>query len=384
MNRGSRLGASRRTEVVLAILVSLAFIFAVETLSGRTRLAFGSYRIEHSENDWHLEATFRGDIELAEDESSVLTMARHSSLLVREIRGGERRRLELVRGGDGEMETEYWAGGRRQEFGPEERAWLARTLPEIMRLGAYRVEERVGRLLRQGGLEGALAEIPKIRSETSLRRHLVEIVRQGGEEAVPRAVQLAAKSFDSDHQRRRFLCRLSRGDLEREEVRVALAPALAAMDSSHELRRLLEELWEIGPAPELRPILLAAAPGVESDHELSRFLIRVAEETREELSPAFFAAAETLDSEFERRRALEEVLLQGHTRETEAAAVLRLGSSLGSDHEKARLLTTWIEGCSDLESLRPALRAQIATLTSEHERQRVEAVLAEYGGESGP
>ena len=62
------------------------------------------------------------------------------------------------------------------------RAWLARTLPDVIRESAIGAPERVKRILRQQGAAGVLADINKIHSDHSRRVYLENLLEYGQSE----------------------------------------------------------------------------------------------------------------------------------------------------------------------------------------------------------
>jgi hypothetical protein len=89
------------------------------------------------------------------------------------------------------------------------------------------------------------------------------------------------------------------------------------------------------------------------------------------LRPAFFAAANTLTSDYEHARTLLSVIERGDAPAPVALAVLESAKGIASDHELAELLIAVIRKVKLDDAIKAAIRADAQTIGSQYDRGRV-------------
>jgi hypothetical protein len=132
-----------------------------------------------------------------------------------------------------------------------------------------------------------------------------------------------------------------------------------------------------GTSPAILADVLSSAKEVSSDYELAELLIEVGANypLDDTLRPAFFAAAASLNSDYERARTLNSVL-RGQVPQALALAVLESAKGISSDHELAELLIAVTRHVQMNDAIRAAIRANAATINSQYDRGRVYEALA--------
>jgi hypothetical protein len=216
-------------------------------------------------------------------------------------------RVVEIRRAGGELAYRYYQDGTERPFDAAARAWLDGVVLELFRTG-YAAEERVAALLRRGGPAAVLQELGALRT---------------------------------DYVRRIY-------------YQAALThPSLEDDDAAELIGR--------------------AGGEIRSDYELAELLIATAEVRPfvDDVRDAFIGAAESLESAYERRRVLAEVLARGDLAPRHVAAMLSAASGIGSDYEKAELLVALAARYLDSPELRVAYLETAAAINSDYEKRRV-------------
>ena len=124
---------------------------------------------------------------------------------------------------------------------------------------------------------------------------------------------------------------------------------------------------------EIPKILSALARQISSDHEKANILRSSAEMFLHDttLSTAFFQTVSTVGSDHERRRTLSSLLSAKNLREEVWLQMLDAAALISSDHEKATFLLEASKVYDGSTRLRSAFLRTIETIKSDHERGRV-------------
>lgn len=248
-----------------------------------------------------------GDVDFTADNRGVARLGPGAKLSITDRRRGERRRLEVERGRDGKPVYEWWVNRARRDFDDAGRDWLADTLPRIYRSTGLDADGRVEALWAAGGFDAVMAELREIPNNNVRATYLREV--------------LARCSTDGE--------------------------IVAALDFG---RR-----------------------EISSDHEMGRVLgaFAPADLTSSEVRDAWVAALRTIDSDWQLRHTLTQLLKQPEFDPAMLGAVLEAARSISSDHEQAELLI-------EVARLHPADVAlpagyvdALATVGSDHDHRRV-------------
>jgi len=259
-----------------------------------------------------IEMRARGEVEFAADDSDVVGLGRNGFFMLETGRRGDLRRIEIRVGRGGELTRSYFVAGRRQEYDESARRWLAERLPEVIRESGLGAPARVERILAAGGVSAVLDEVERISGGWAQKRYL-ELLFERAELDVDEQVRVLAR-----------IERAIRSDYEKAEL----------------LRR---ESW------------------------LSLGDRRV--------MTAFLAAAGTIDSDYESRRALGALLASGRLPAPAVEEILVLAAGIGSDYEKATLLVELTGHALRGETAVASYLELAATIGSGYERRRALSAL---------
>lgn len=226
---------------------------------------------------------------------------------------------------------------------------------------------------------GFAAAAKSISSDYERHRVLkAALSRPGLTPAVQASMLDAASDINSDYELATLLIELNDARAIDERVRPAYFKAANSLESDYEHRRVLSAVVSReGTSPAILADVLNSAKDVSSDYELAELLIEVGGSypLDDVLRPAFFAAAGTLNSDFEHARTLNSVL-RGEVPREVVLAVLESAKGISSDHEMSELLIAVMRHAKLDDATRAAIRADAETISSQYDRGRVYEALS--------
>ncbi len=266
------------------------------------------HQVRIRDGRWRLNIEYGGEIELTPDERALARLGPEAYFEIEERDRRGRRRFEATPGPGGKPEIVWLVDRQPAAFDGEAEAWLARVLKKFYRVTGHDAEGRVSRLLATGGVAGVLEETSEIGSDHVARIYFEHLLEQ----AEP-----------SDQELARTLRQIARG-----------------IGSDHELRQLMQAI----------PV---SAPGGEATAD------------------AWLAAARTIGSDHELRRTLSQFLDRPGLDDAGVETLLDAARDIGSDYELAELLRQLAAAHPIDGEVRPAFDRALATIGSEHQRERV-------------
>lgn len=359
-----------------------------------------------------LKVLVSGDVTFAPDDSGIVAMADGAEFELFEKSGGVRRSLE-VENVAGKLEHRYELDGKAHAFDAEARAWLARTLPHVMRETGMQAETRGKRLLAAGGPGALMAEIERIENDYARGRYLAVLFAEGklDDAQLDRALAIAGK-IGSDYELRRALEGGLAGrtlspahqakllgaaagissDYEQAELLLVLAasqplegPVLAAwrtvldgIGSDYEQRRVLEALVENG-SPAALSLALESAAGIGSDYEARQLLAAAAPATRRDAATlaGYLRVVDGIGSDYEQRQALQHLLDAGPVDRAIAEGMLASLAGMGSGYETGQALQALAAVMPADPALIERYRA-VARRLGDHDRGQAEKALDRF------
>ncbi len=343
----------------------------------------GRWNFSWRDGDDRLRIRARGEIELNDDLTDIVSLSHRGYVDLEEERGRRSWRIKLEGERDGSVKRRWWVDGKEQPYGDEARTWLAETLPEFTRRAGFAVDQRVAALLSRGGVEAVLEEIKQVDSDHVVRLYFSELTTQAdlSSEQLERVLQHAGETIGSDFELAQLLMgALEEGDL-RPEGMIIYARATQTIGSDFEQSRALRALvkrYELDEAT-LRETL-DAARDIGSDFELARLLLEVAREQTftPSMHRAFFEAARTIGSDFEHRRVLKEFVERDDLAADLVVEILGSAArSIGSDYELAELLVAFAKRRDVQADWVPAYVEALETVGSDYEFRRAAQALIE-------
>jgi beta-lactamase regulating signal transducer with metallopeptidase domain len=404
--------ASSALAVAAAAALTVAGVGAAACLQDRSRLhapaasesqAGGTLDMTNSVSDWMSRFPMngrtttvrgRGRIEFTDDDADVKRLDSGGYFVVEQHSGwfsrAGRTRFEARAGSDGTVHRTYVLDGR--ELSQQEgRRWLKTLLPPLIRQTGINARGRVARLLASGGPDAVLRDIAGTDSDWTRVVYFSELFAQADLDAptVARALLQAGRDVRSDFELGTVL-KAAAGRFALDATSgSAYASAARNVGSDFEQRQVLAAaLQQPTLLPETVVLLLKTAGdrgvgGIESDFEMAQLLTNVPT-AGPLVADSFFAAARTVDADFERRRVLAAVAGRAPLDDSGVMAVADLAGSMRSDFERAEALLVLIEHQRLSPAGRDAVLQATRGITSDHERGRVLSSMLNRGALASP
>jgi len=348
-------------------------------------------------------------INATEDDIERLT----SWAAIEDRRDGVKRVMTFKLEKDNSIRRTWTVNGKTEAAGEESRRWLASVLPVILRESGLQREDRITRFLAKGGVEAVVAEMQRIETGHARRQYMQSLVERGPlTDKQLGLIWPVIAGIDGDYDKRQALTRLiakqtlgaaqqatvlgltSRMDSshEKRSVLIALAPrlqpepavqtawanVLKAMDSDYERREAVTALIRRdGGSPTVVDLALQSVRFIDQDYERASALVallRVLTEPTLARVTAYVEAASGIQSDFERRNALESLVKRVTLDKRGFELVLQGARGMKSDHEIRSLLVA-VARRMPADAGLIAAYGEVARKLSDHERGQAEKAL---------
>lgn len=332
---------------------------------------------------------------------------------IEDRRDGMKRVMTFKLEKDSSIRRIWTVNGKSEPIGEESRRWLAAVLPVILRESGLQREDRITRLLAKGGVEAVVAEMQRIETGHARRQYVQSLVERGpladkqlgliwpviagidGDYDKRQALtRLIAKQtlgaaqqatvlgltsrMDSSHEKRSVLTALAPRLQPEPAVQTAWANVLKAMDSDYERREAVTALIRRdGGSSAVVDLALLSVRFIDQDYERASALVallRVLTEPTLARVTIYVEAASGIQSDFERRNALESLVRRATLDKRGFELVLQGTRGMKSDHEIRSLLVAVARRMPADPGLLAAYR-DVARNLSEHERGQAEKAL---------
>lgn len=294
---------------MIKIFVSIVFLLLALAPAAVAQNERTTRQWTHNTTDdgTELNVTVRNDVRFNDDYTDIVAVGDDSYFQAREKRGSTTRLLKIVAGADGQPVKSYSVNGEPRAFDAEARQWLAKMLTEAFTAGLD-ASGRAKRIFEKQGARGVLEEIPRLYGDHNKRAYLEELV----------------KNTNLDMQ-------------------------------------------------SLQQAFRVAAREISSDYEKATFLINTAGAHKGNAAAmaTYFAAIETVKSDYEHGRVLKAGLKSKDVSRELLVLTLTSAVKMGSDYEKANVLIEVAKARPQDERIRAAMLDAIKTVGSDHERGRV-------------
>lgn len=269
-----------------------------------------SLRWEHRSDEEGTNITLVSkNVEFNDDYTDVERIKGDGYFRLSEERGGVLRRLEATPGADGQLKRQYWERGEVRPFDDGERKWLAKLLSSTVAGSGYDAEARVGRILKKGGANAVLNEIGRLKTDYARRVYASALIEQGNLDGGQMAKLLSQTSsaIGSDYEKATLLIKVLKNNLTDAAVGTAFFGMANTLGSDYERGRVLAVLLKLNNlSTENLMLALRSVGGMSSDYEKANVLIRASNTgaTDASVRAAIIEAAHTLGSDHERGRVL--------------------------------------------------------------------------------
>ncbi len=418
---------TRIATATLALAVSLAlpaFVVAARDADARSASTQiltddeGALRVidlSIKEQGYSMEVQGTGDFSLNDDETDVVDMAENARLVLEEG-NGKTRKIRYESDGDA-IERSYWVDGKRAELDADASEWLAEALPRLMRESGVKAEQRVDRLLRQGGADRVLDEIELVNGSYTVRVYTARLVRKADlddlqydrlldaieridgdydsrtaltdvaeyealdDERTNRLLDIA-ENIESDYELRTFVEHLvTNTDVERIATG-QLIEVISSIDSDYEMRTAFATMLENSeiPVDSLPELILVSSHEIDSDYDLSALLQSLAGRvtSHADSALAYIGATMEIESDYDRREALAAFADQADANTAGWTEAIMVTATIDSEHERAETLIRIARRMPATEEILQLYRRVSETL-GEHDRERALSALRTAG-----
>jgi len=345
-----------------------------------------SWSVVRTENGKTLKVQGKGRVEFTDDDSDLKSIEPGGRFVVETSNGWfswfNSSRFEAIAAKDGSIARTYMIDGKTVPDA-EGRAWLARTLPELVRELALGADTRVGRILARSGPDGVLAEIGRIKNGWARHVYFVQLFEQANLDSatLARSLRQAGEQVDSDFARAVVLKKAAERFPLDNATGAAYADASRTIESDYEARHALAAaLAQPGVSgPIATEIVTAAIPhgtaGIDSDYEMAELLQQVPPALAAAVGPAYIDAIRSIASDYERKRVLSAIARRPGLDASGVTTVATLTDSMRSDYERAEVLLVLARNQRLDGPPKDAVVKAAGRIGSEYERGRVLAAV---------
>lgn len=255
--------------------------------------------------------TSTGRVVFTDDLRDVKSVSDGGSLTVQTRRLLSSRRLEIS-ASNGSVNRKYFVNNSGEPWTEESGRWLADELPFLVRRSGVSADERVKQITEAKGVNAVLDEIRLLYTDSVRGRYFRALFETSRLDAadVNAAFRLASDLISSSSELGRTLDAALTAGLQDND---GFFYAATRISSSAEKSRLLTEVLEkseLSPARQVDFLSAAATIGSSAACAgvLDAFITRY-QLAQEPIRTAFLVALKAVDSNFERRRLLERVVI---------------------------------------------------------------------------
>lgn len=359
---------------VVLILTFASFAAGQKTEVNQDR---STWNWVQSDNNKKIEVRVENKVEFNDDYSDVSNIPSDGSLKIIDSRGAHSIRLQVTRGGAGELKREYSVDGRTREFDNEARQWLRGVLLQATREGGLDARNRVQRILNKRGARGLAEELTYIKGDYVRRIYFEAFLQAPGlnDEELKTAIRNASQTIESDYERAQMSLQVARIFVSKDALVPDFFASLDRLSSDYERRRTLSGiLKKEQPTKNALSAMVHSARLLSSDYEKAVFLIEAVDryQSDDRLRADWFNTLNSLSSDYEHRRVLSSLLKVPNLNSNALVDAMQSASRIGSDYEKASFLIDALDRYQSEPRLRTALVNTAKTINSEYERGRVQ------------
>jgi hypothetical protein len=335
-------------------------------------------------NGWSsLSITMDGTAEFTDDDTDVKSLSPNGRFRLEDGGFLSKRTYEVRADSAGNLTRSYSVGWSTKPMDDEGRAWLARTLPQVIRDSGIGAGPRVARILRQGGPQAVLTEIGRIHSDGSKRVYLEQLFSQAT--LKPSDLKEGARlirSISSDGDKAHVIITVDANYFP-TELRPYLFDAAESIHSDGDKRRVLSDIVKKdGGSLETLASAARAARHISSDGDKAEVLIEIAIPYRPAggVDVAYFDAANSISSDGDHARVLSKMLASHGDDHNTLTRTLLCAQRISSDGDKARVLKEAVPSYNEDASVRKAFFEAANSISSDGDHQQVLVSLAQKPG----
>jgi beta-lactamase regulating signal transducer with metallopeptidase domain len=251
-----------------------------------------------------------------------------------------------------------------------------------------------------------VAAVINLGSDYETRRVLSALsLDQDTDPAILLAVLKIAAQIGSDYERAELLIELAPHCRDNAQLQAEYVNAIIDLESDYETRRVLSALSMDGDVdPEVFIAVLDIVGGLESDYEKAELLVEIARRSSaydkaretylaadnegsdldyERARQAYVAAVTNIDSDYETKRVLTELITNSELNDRLVVDILGVTAGISSDYEKSEVLKSLVKYCRGNDRLEEAFFEVVDGMSSDYEIKELYALMYRDSRRSG-
>jgi hypothetical protein len=332
--------------------------------------------ISHSSGGYSLVWRIKGNLVLTDALDDVASVSKRA--VVEESDRGVKRRMLFTADASGGIKRTYFLNGSPAPIDAEAKRWLAGTISNVMREGAFQNEKRVAHLLKNGGADAVIAEIEQIKAGHSRAVYARNLLAQAvlDDKQFSRLIGTQRPQESSFDTRETLVTMINartlnaaqqttvlntvaamNGAFDQRAVITALIPtlstappvaaawraAIAKMGSDFDVRSVIEELMKSANASQHVTLALQCTEVLNANFDrmtaLKAILAHLRAPDAAQLG-GYLATANKIDSAFERQNVLVDLVNRATLDKAGYAAVLQSVEGMRGDFAVKNVLST--------------------------------------------
>jgi len=342
-----------------------------------------NYRIEWETDECSVRIRMEGRMTFAADDTRIESMEPGAYFELEErIRRDERR--VVIEPRNGQIEYRYWVDREERPWDAEAQAWFQEFLPELFRNTTFNAEQRVQRMLREGGAEAVFDEVMLIESDHVMGHYLNILMEYQAlsTDELGRIMDISGERMDSDHQLGEILMGIARNYGLPDELRTRFLRAATTLESDHTMGQVLSFVLDADDlSDEVLFEVLRAVEQIDSDHTASEVLMGVLRDRRltAEQRAVFLTVSASIQSDHSLGQVFGAFLDQGDLTDAELSDVLDAAGTIDSDHTRGELLQRVMREYQLSGQALNAFLGAASEIDSDHTLSTTAMVVLEHG-----
>lgn len=308
------------------------------------------YSTQKGLNSFDIE--YKGKIEVTDDDKDIKSISPGGYLEVSKTTFGSKREILIESTSGNNLRREYYEGRNKTSWEPDGRKWLAEILPEIVRSTGIAAESRVNRYFKQGGVEGVLNEISRLKGDYVVAIYAKLLLKKEGlsKSDLEKALEGISYALDSDYYLAEVLKDNSEQFLKNDETAEVYFEAVQHISSDYYATLVLKgALQHYKPNAESLEKIMEASKSIGSDYYQAALLSEVLE--LDNLNGALLAdiieTTKNVGSDYYQSQVLSKAMEKKDLSSESFNSLLEAVSDVSSDYYMATVFTKLVENRMD-------------------------------------
>ncbi|NKI32324.1 hypothetical protein [Croceivirga thetidis] len=311
---------------------------------------------------------YKGEIELANDDSDIVSISRGGYFEIKKTAFGSRRKVFIEPNGSGGLIKKYYTGGSQQSFDPEGKKWLSEVLFEVVRTTTLGAEKRVDRIYKKEGYYPVLKFVDEISSDHVKSRYLKLLLEKKLDERGLIGALKRVADIDSDHHKAEILKHSSRAFLTSEAVTASYIETTGKINSDHHKAEVLKRSIEDRAISDNQmKALFQITDDINSDHHKASVLTKVlnSRTLNAENTKLLIATANSINSDHHKANVLKRALSSKELSSSSYHTLISSMDNINSDHHMASVFNELLRNNLNDEALAHLLKQVKQNISSD-------------------